>query len=64
MPAGRPTKKRTAKSYARDVESLSRLRMAILLNEGERGQKAVEGIDTLVKALIVLMPLESARSLE
>ena len=53
----RPIKKRTAKTYARDVESLGRLRTAILMDNSldavARG-KAVVQLDKLVNELVGL----------
>ena len=50
----RPVKKRTAKSYARDVETLVRLRAAITLDDSADwalAQKAIKQIDATIEAL-------------
>ena len=56
--AGRPTKKRTAKSFASEVLILSRLRMAIRLDRSlpcELSERAAEQIDALETTLIALI---------
>jgi hypothetical protein len=56
--AGRPTKKRTAKSFASEVMTLTRLRMAIRLDRSlprELSEKAVLEIDALESTLIQLI---------
>lgn len=53
----RPIKKRTAKTYARDIETLGRLRTAILMDNSIQPAamgKAIIQLDNLVKALIEL----------
>jgi hypothetical protein len=53
----RPIKKRTAKSYARDIEALGRLRTAILMDssiDAVAMGKAMVQLDKLVGALIEL----------
>lgn len=53
--AGRPTIKRTTRSYDRDIESLNRLRMSLVVHETtERGQQVIETIDRLVYQLVIL----------
>lgn len=54
----RPIKKRTAKSYLRDVEALNRLRMAIRIDPGldvEQADRAIVHIDRLVGSLLILI---------
>jgi hypothetical protein len=56
--AGRPTKKRTAKSFASEVMTLTRLRMAIRLDRSlprELSETAVTEIDALESTLIKLI---------
>lgn len=58
MPAGHPVKKRTTKSYQRDVEHLTRLRTAIRLDVSlDIGSvdKACASIDSLMKDLANLI---------
>jgi hypothetical protein len=53
----RPIKKRTAKSYARDIEALGRLRTAILMDnsiDAVAMGRAMVQLDKLVSALIEL----------
>lgn len=60
----RPIKKRTAKSYRRDVESLVRLHTAIRLDENlpkEKARDAMSKIDNLIDSLKELIELESNR---
>lgn len=55
----RPTKRRTAQSYARDIEAINRLRTAILLDrdaDPRVSALAVEQIDTLTRTLVGLIP--------
>jgi hypothetical protein len=56
--AGRPTKKRTAKSFASEVMTLTRLRMAIRLDRSlprDLADAAVVEIDALETTLIKLI---------
>jgi hypothetical protein len=58
MPAGHPVKKRTTKSYQRDVEHLTRLRTAIRLDvtlDMTSADRACEAIDALMKNLATLI---------
>ena len=58
MPAGHPVKKRTTKSYQRDVEHLTRLRTAIRLDvslDVGSVDKACASIDSLMKDLANLI---------
>ena len=53
----RPVKVRTAKSYTRDIETLGRLRTAILMDksvDAVLAGDAIAKLDQLVKALIPL----------
>ncbi len=54
----RPVKGRTVKSYRRDVETLTRLRMALKLDSKlpkPLVEKTCKEIDTLVNSIIELM---------
>jgi hypothetical protein len=53
----RPIKKRTVKSYRRDIEALVRLRTAICLDdkaEPTQARTAIKKIDECVRALLPL----------
>ena len=58
MAAGRPIKKRTAKTYQRDIEALGRLRTAIRLDRKldlTKSSRAVKDLDKLVDSLLDLI---------
>jgi hypothetical protein len=53
----RPVKSRTSSAYGRDIEHLSRLRVAIMMDDSidsDIATKLQKQIDDLVSALIVL----------
>jgi len=53
----RPIKRRNVKSYSRDIESLGRLRTAIIMDttlDWTNASEAVEQIDRLVKCMVKL----------
>lgn len=57
----RPVKGRTAKTYKRDVESLTRLRMALKLDSKlpkPQVEKVTKEIDILVNSLVELIQLQ------
>lgn len=59
----RPVKGRTAKTYKRDVESLTRLRMALKLDPKlpkPRVDKVSREIDTVINSLVELINLQEA----
>ena len=56
--AGPPVKKRTVRTYVRDIETLERLKASIALFEaGDSAQRAVKGIDMTLSAIRELLPL-------
>lgn len=53
----RPIKKRNVKSYTRDIESLGRLRTAIMMDQSldwAHANKSIQQIDKLIASLIEL----------
>jgi hypothetical protein len=62
MPSGRPIKKRTVKSYTRDIEAIGRLRTAIYMDsslERKESDEAVALIDKLVRRLATFVKSEA-----
>lgn len=62
MPPGRPVKKRTTKTYMRDVEAITRLRTAILLDQSllqTDAREAVNAIDVLIEKIAKFIVEES-----
>jgi hypothetical protein len=56
--AGRPVQKRDQRTYARDIEHLSRLRIAIQLDSSldvGKADKACKDIDRLTKSILELV---------
>jgi hypothetical protein len=54
----RPVKKRTAKTYRRDVEALGRLRTALLVDleiDSDLRKQALDNIDTLIGSLAEIL---------
>jgi hypothetical protein len=62
MPSGRPIKRRTVKSYTRDIEAIGRLRTAIYMDATllqTESDEAVELIDQLVRRLSTFVKKEA-----